>query len=63
MKSSYLVYYNSDLMNYINSFIICKSCNQEYEPSEVVKDERLSKNNGLENLNYDSNRHKSIWDD
>ncbi len=39
MKSSYLVYYNSDLMNYINSFIICNSCNQEYEPSEVVKDE------------------------
>ena len=37
MKSSYKIYYNSDLMNYINSFIICKSCNQEYEPSEVVE--------------------------
>ena len=54
MKSSYLVYYNSDLMNYINSFIICKSCNQEYEPSEVVEYEcKKCIIKGWEALGYD----------
>jgi hypothetical protein len=34
--SAYKVYLNEDLMNYIESFIRCPECKQEFEPSYVI---------------------------